>query len=708
MSSTSFTGRIDLLSALRPHAWLVGLTASFLTIGMALYRAVDPVRPFVLALSAIITIWGAKAVIEWGRLNARPPFPRGAVFPGLKNAEAYRPGELFSRRADLESLLARIRNHASSNKILAVAGDSGTGKSVLVRMAARRIGKEHACVTNLAKSPPELKVALLDALRWIEVHEHDLSSADPSTIFVLVLDQFEHLLDEVTRRLPDTRLGEIVTTGGDVELIASLRQLFSYKRTFKALRVLAVVRSDRFYDLRLLQTLGQIPYDAFEVLGLTSSAGLPEFIDRLVDIGFTPSSASKIASKLSEADGTLLPVKAQMAGSILESRLRTNSRGVITKYLRPLSEEPVPRLNTITDDLVDSWGGPHKLIELYFRQVVDSSKYPRIAEEVLYVLASEGRVRRRWDLGTLSKITLRPENQVWSTLEWLQEQHLVTVAGGYALVHDYLARTYRKLSGRILEPTVRDNLTSSFDNRATITATDDYGDESPALAWIARSVMLALFVFFCYRLLNFQWFPVVGNYNRGSSATWSLDWYYLPLVLVQGCWAFYATEMTANIFARIDTRRRERSLSYSVLAVVAVGGVLTAFAPAAWLFFVGISGVFVGIKYLYAGRRVRHSTGLRRNAFTGVGLYCTAMNLIAVYGGYFMYRNWPALQVRPEGWRDVAYQLMADPIASLSSAAAYYTIVLLLLVFPYLYRRHVIADRAVEFTGLYMRTLDSN
>ena len=367
-------------------------------------------------------------------------------------------------------------------------------------------------------------------------------------------------------------------------------------------------------------------------------------------------------------------------------------------------------------------GGSSGLIEKYFRTVIQSSPNTNIAREILFVMGIEDRVKTRYHLKDLSDITFREENDVLKCIDHLVEGRIITQAHGrYALAHDYLAKHYNNLSGRIIDPVIRDNLAYSYaifkEGMKTSFLADNEGIFSREYnKYLLFAIKVIMIGFFSFRLLSFNSFPLENSHELIGfpfapwiglpfikyevSAARNIDWHYLPILIVQCSWAFYVIELVNKIFIYVDDKPSMHLRSLGLVAMVIVGMVWTAFIPGVWLIWIGIIGACVGTKFLFLGRNIYKISG--RNRYNIIGLYTMIKSIFVIYIGSVIYpyiswdlpryKNFSVIQ-------HILGLLSLSPSSSFISI--YYVIIPLMIYFIYMYRAHVRTDSSVEFIGLY-------
>ncbi len=139
--------------------------------------------------------------------------------------------------------------------------------------------------TNLSKitlarfnNPEKSDLSIInDTISFVRQHKDILTQSkinNSNPYVVIVLDQFEvcldHILDVYLNCQKSSKsLRDYLADGtnhSDI-IVRDLCTLILFKKEFDRLRIIVVLRSDRYYDLRILGEYGQIPYNAFEVLG---------------------------------------------------------------------------------------------------------------------------------------------------------------------------------------------------------------------------------------------------------------------------------------------------------------------------------------------------------------------------------------------------------------------------------------------------------
>ena len=679
--------------------------------------------PLTVTLGGIAYAVFKALAIEISR-RARPGFPGGKIFAGVyaQSSEPADPRYQFDRSVELRELEDRVVGVGKS-RVVVVTGHSGAGKTTLVRLlasslSARREFAEGVQSLSFSNEHPTVLTNLVKTLRSRSVRS--IESGGSSTKSVIILDQIEMLLDFLTSARedlePSTRAPSLRSPTSQ-----AMADLLTMAESSESVVLVLIVRSDRYYDLRHFGKAIPSPSDAFELRGVREGPGMDSLSNAFARLNFRQSEISGLLEELREPDGTILPVQAQIVGCMLEREVFTLSNPV-GNVLRGSDRRLEHPRGQLTLDRFRTLNGVAGLVEAYFRLVVSAAPNAGIAKELLFLLSIEGRVGRRYSVATLSALTYRSEAAILETLRSFSTAGLVSVSQGeYALSHDYLADSYLRLSGRLLLPAVRDNLSIAHALR---------GSERLAPAaqrfdvrkYLMIAIKLVVFAFFGLRLVEFQAFPLAraGTLvgfpyapNLGlpfasyaTAANWSIDWHYLPLAIVQCCWAVYVLDLVGNVFLRIEEGFIMRWLSVALVVTVLVGMVWTAFVPGMWLVWVGIIGIVVGFKFLAIGRRLKVFAG-NANRYSLIGFYTLINCGFCVYVGsvVYPYLRWdlPSTSVR---WPEVAQSWirLAPPYEHLY---IYYAVVPLLIYFVYMYRAHARPSRAIEFIGLFGRVPQS-
>jgi hypothetical protein len=688
---------------------------------------------FVLTVAAPLAAYdGVRRSVRWLREQTRPDFPRGDIFHGLYASQDVAAGSnVFQRTREIEQLEELVLGPGLERRILAVTGTSGAGKSVLVNLLVEELRRSDPSRVKARlerfNSADEALTVLKRLLEEVKRASADLLAGDKGkegARLVLILDQFEVCLD----RIIDTYLADGKTRKSLKEVLAGaqthtsllirvLGEILSLVDRYPGLRIVVVLRSDRYYDLRILGKLGQIPYDAFEVMGISEGPGLDSFEEMLAKLSFAGSDLSRVIDHLRDPDGTILPVKAQLIGCMLEQEsflLRTT--WLARLFGKDVQRLPSPRHRwTFERFQREEQGGG--LLEKYFRQVIESAPREDIAPDLLFVMGIEGRVKTRYTLEDLALIIFRDEDEILPTLRHLVEGGLVSDARGeYAFSHDYLAQQYNLLSGRLIDPVVRDNLayshTTFTEGRKRTPAAAEPGAANRHRAYnVLRAIKFGLLLFFGVRLVRFDWFPLERVHQWVGPAfepymtvpQWALDWHYLPIAILQCCWGLYVIDLVGNVFLHADNRPVMRLSSWALIASVLVGMVATALLPGAWLIWLGFDGLLVGSKFWFMGSKIARCTS-GRNRYGVIGLYTVINSIFAIYIGAMLYPKiaWDLPQHQGRGALDLLVSFLTFAPA-LEFLFVYYSVIPLLVYFVYMYRAHVRPSRAVEFIGLYKR-----
>jgi conflict system STAND superfamily ATPase len=690
---------------------------------------------FLAVVAPIAAYDAARRIAPWLRNQTKPRFPRGKIFRGLyASQDVAAGGNFFTRAKEVEQLKKLVLGPNADRRILAITGASGAGKSVLVSLFVQEMLKSNPTPISVSLerfNSADEALTVLKRLReevtasasQLKVGESEQDEQDKVQV-VLILDQFEVCLD----RLIDSYLAASKTKKSVKEVLAeapghpsrivqAVGELLPLVREYLSLRILVVLRSDRYYDLRILGKLGQIPYDAFEVMGISEGSGMSSLEEMLAKLNFDDADLPRVLDLLRDPDGTILPVKAQLIGCMLEQQSFYLKLSWITRLLKKGRQRlPSPRYRwTFERFKREERGGG--LIEKYFRQVIESSPREDIAPELLFVMGIEGRVKTRYTLEDLATITFRDQNEIYSTLSHLAKGGLISdTLGEFAFSHDYLAQQYNVLSGRLIDPVVRDNLAYSHTTfterhkRALVDSDQGYADRQKTV-YILRAIKFGLFLFFGFRLAQFNRFPFGRVHQLMKSAfapysvnsQWVLDWHYLPIAILQCCWALYVIDLVSGVFLHVDNKPAMRWSSYSLVVMVLVGMCWTAIAPGAWLICLGLNGFLVGLKFWFMGREIARCTS-GRNRYGVIGLYTIINCIFVIYVGaiIYPYLSWDLPKHQGLGVIELTISLLTFSPA-VEYLYVYYAVIPLLVYFVYMYRAHVRPSRAVEFIGLYKR-----
>ena len=670
-------------------------------------------RPF-LILTIVVCLY-YSVVLAWRFYTKRtkPAPPRPIVFSRDNDGPA--SGEfridMFDRSEQVEELLHRLNSPEVRQHVLTIAGVSGVGKSMLIQLLIQHLKKHF---------PYKYDIQLIDfygGKSAYQVMKGAVKSAKqaqnerkrPTTL--LILDQFELCLDAILRKYPRNKsLRELLDGAFELDEGVGLhvRELFLEKLQNDRLKIIVAVRSDRYYDLRCLARLAQIPHDAVEVCGLVSSNAARTVFAAMERVLGDEMLAEIAVEYLREDDG-ILPLKAQIAVRMLEE-IRASQHSQFTK-------------GQIVEYLSKSY-----LTERYFRRIIESAPDPRITSEVLYILAIEGRVKT-WHSASEISTTIFRTHQLKDVEEALlylgtkagdsgKQAGVVVVSNDrYALAHDYFALRYRDLSGRLILPIVRDNLSYSAERilrrkgEADVVASESAGAGKTS-SIVLKIIAFTLVLFASYRLSYFRAFvePHAAFLNVGlplsnysADMSWQIDWQYLPIAILQCSWGIYVIGLIHNIFRQIECGRA-RVASYGLIVPVYVGIIWTALAPGTFVIWLGINGLLVGIKFASLGVKISKSTGWKGNRCSLIGFYSCLNAIVVIYIGCL---STPRVAWDLQQFRGVSTFEIAKSIIMRSGgpgfASVYYIVVPLMLYFLYAYTAHVRDNGAVQLVGLYKR-----
>jgi hypothetical protein len=573
--------------------------------------------------------------------------------------EFYSGQRLFSREQYVDEFKKHLGEVSDSgarsafrSKVLVLTGRSGAGKSYLLSaptgaVAGGRVGREKIDVRSAVESLDWRWCGAVDGFRDLD----DFKTQLKKTIGQSECLTFNEDLDEVisaTHR-PGAHVCKHIVVFDHFEQFVAGAQVTSEIRNWfidKVLKpivekgtgvcVVLVVRQDYYRELRNFRSVISLEQDTIEVAGIGPQNDVKASIrDTVTD----ETLYAEVVKDLSLNDGTGLPLEIRLVDLMLEELLDERGRRALT--LRDYQRED----------------GKVGLIDRYFLTRTEG-RIADLVRSVLYVFCASPTYRRVFSVDDVSSVTHRGLESVRSAVRRLVVAKLLKRVGErYEIAHDYFARHFHALSGVLLEPINRDNITHFVDvlgseRAARLRATEA---RSISVHGLIYYVLLSLlFVRFAGPSYGFRWQAVEENWGFGAylaSVTMSapyVDLLYLPSLIASSLSSWYAYRIHRSLLLIVP---RAGSLgavgSYASIGVcyaMVLGGVLV---PRWWAFCAGVGGLSVGIRLSLLSWKLARRGGRRRavtlNYLRDIGLY-TILNSSMLMAAGFAYglaiREW--------------------------------------------------------------------
>ena len=617
-----------------------------------------------LSVAVYVLLWCVAGAFLWQMRPKRKPdaIEDGVVFQGVRRLA---PNEAWPRSPEARALRDFMID--APGHVALLVGQSGVGKSTLVRSQLLPLlgqeGWDCLVFDNYEAIRLQAHIRLQQAFG---AEGGDL--ADASALLtgiptgkkvVLVFDQLESLLPSSDAEASEHECDR-----------AWFREFLIACAAFPHVVCLLVTRREYYFDLRFLGGVIPAPARAFELRGLDGhglSLSKELVAGKLLAVTRDQETTKVVLDELMVYN-ELLPVEVQIVGTVLEAIARRTGSIRVGRYRGEL-------------------GGKTGLIRQFFLSHVTASPDEHASLTTLLALSVETRRRVSLSPEEIAAMTHRDVSDVLSALSFFVKHELVIErgAGHYEWSHDYLAESFRELSGSQIDPVERDNILYAWDCRKE--SVHDFSGKERSRSRAGSLMLAGLAALLVVRLLGpaygvaWSWF----NALAGSSPSRTLvDTAFLPAFLSHLAWSTYV----GLLFDRLLVRLREgvvgRVMSYATLAVCVACVVLAVMAPRYWLISIAGGGIMVGLKFVQLSLAQRKQR-MVHNVFRQVGL-TTLVNCIIVLVLGVAYRALVLRLAGPIGM-SVGYLLM---MVMVYFAAA---------VGP----RHASESSAARLQGLYER-----
>lgn len=177
--------------------------------------------------------------------------------------------------------------------------------------------------------------------------------------------------------------------------------------------------------------------------------------------------------------------------------------------------------------------------------------------------------------------------------------------------HDFYAEKFNEISGSVLDPIDRDNISFFFSKKTTCRKSTTYTNQPRyekfgTLLFLGSFGLLLLRTFYPLILqlslsprLQDYFMPFI-NYKSLIPFAKNIDFSFLPIFISLTLWSWYVTTLYRRLFSQLNEKEYGFGwiLSQFVTILSFICVVLSIIYPIHWLTFTGIGGLFIGLKYL--------------------------------------------------------------------------------------------------------------
>lgn len=560
-------------------------------------------------------------LIAWRTHPYKKPEPHYDFFAtiGLRNTDEKEKFTFLPRTSILAGLETWLQQNKGSSGVLLITGESGTGKSVLVRYLLPhwlRKGKgpnSSTVVITACQNPEAFKTAIYDGLLehkatnierdgFLESPRFSLeSSKDPQ---FLILDEFEEALAPLTS---DLVFGEWLRDLINNWLDVSINQycVIVFRKEFLAdLLALSTKGIDILAHNRKRDERSNIMFiTGINFCTADETGDVRHSLRQLEKVVGNPHVMKRITTELKESKA-VLPLEIQMIGYVLEDLKHQKNLSLID-----------------LDQYDQELGGRVGLVRRYFLRFIESTGAEQAASALLYALSYSRRSQSR-SAESIIRATHRDKHQIEKLLKELVTCGLIVEdkEGSYRMTHNYLAEAFAELSVTQLDPSDRDNIQYFA------------GLESSRIEQIKKMqrwewrngidvVYFLLLVGILLRLLLPPWHfdesAMIASLIGGVVPTVPvvipnslIDWRYLPSFIASAGCGFYTWQLFRNFLVRIPDAEAITIITVIITFLMITGG---AVFPHFWLLFAGIAGLMMagrlracysksGVKWLLRSR----------------------------------------------------------------------------------------------------------
>ncbi|MCL2749526.1 MAG: hypothetical protein FWE96_00745 [Coriobacteriia bacterium] len=504
-----------------------------------------------------------------------------------------------------------------SSNLVFVSGDSGSGKSVLMKLIKVQLAE-----ANLnAEIFDSYSLQTMDSIReWFD----DKKKSDED---VIILDQFEKLFAE--------------------ERFVDRQSLAEYFRDSEC-KVVIAIRSEWVSNLSFLDDLAP-RLNEILFLGLINAESVQNnnkmykaIRNAFIKVVGNDTVASDIIESIL-SEGSITPLELKIIGAAIELEIkRTKSQG-----------------ETIDSEWYKkTFGQRDGAIQSYFDGLLKASPNQRVTLEALCALSVEKRFRQPVSLDRIKDALLEDSADIQSCLQYLEDRGIVILENQeYQLAHDYLAEYFDWLSASKGDYRSRENIIFIINNTKADAVNDDYRrtainikkirnkqSKSMPIRVMCGALIVAMFIRLIVELPFWEQYACLGHVDPlfTLNGLGIFDRNYFPIFLAHLIWVYYVMYFYERILLYVDPVKiggqikiRQVSLQIFSVAVVVImcGCVIAAmFYPSVWVASIGLGGFLVGLRawvITLAYRQDLNDAGRKRVSRYGVlTMVLSAMILI--------------------------------------------------------------------------------
>lgn len=555
----------------------------------------------------------------------------------------------LKRELEIKTLIQKMESNLPT-RLFVISGASGAGKSTLIHQLlvpklrdqgwiipevisgfSNSLHFKQTIRKRLDKAGLQLDLSQGIFNQRPRLVHPDESQGDNKKSILVVFDQFEQFLDQI-----DT----------EPQLSTWFKHLILEFLMAANIRCLLIVRKEYYYSLRIFSDSLDVFKNTIHIPGISFKGDEQDddaikATEKLRQVVKKEAIYKEIEKELKQSN-EILPLEIQMVGFMLEDLLKSPKR--FHKTGKDFYNQEIR--------------GKRGLIYRYFIRYIDSTRDKDTAKAVLYALSTGTMLRKKCDLDELVKVCHRDAHSIEKVMLPLEEGGLVIKTDEkYSLAHDYLAEEYHDLSGSLLDPVDRDNITYFSD---LLKRKDDRQDDLfEKITTIPKSGFLSkvnvvfyfLYLLFTIRLLspvfnlNWSWIDVyiksaTSGLFQTSSVPFDID--YLPSFIASCISAWYVWRIHQNFILNMSDRK---FLGYFNIAFSFIMMVSGAIIPHFWLLFASFAGWLIafriGLSYWGVGISwIKRKIDILNRAANYTFLYMTFATSIGLFLGYIFY-FWP-------------------------------------------------------------------
>jgi len=586
----------------------------------------------------LVVIVGAISYIFVSEIELHKEIMETKVFAPIGLGKEKDP---LPRSKEIEEILLKIKNNQN---ILIIYGASGSGKSTIVNDLLLPVLIEEGWEAKNVIRGFENIISFKDKIRGSLYNsgiskylDHDFlntlkfkkqSKEDIEAKIVLVFDQFEQFFENASEKD-----------------ICWFRNIIDAFESIKKFTIIIIVREEYFSKLAFIKDKYDIFNLSIYIPGINlADKGDEDTIKAIHKLGIVVKNeelTKEICNEL-ESKKEVLPLEIQIVGYMLE----------VIKHELSTKRDLVLNKDTFKKYYQSKEG----LIREYFVMFIDAMRYKDTAKSVLYALSTEKRIKRRYTIEELSYITHREEYQINEVLESLFDLGIITIEDGrYAFAHDYFAEKYHELSGTLIEPIDRDNISYFSDiiksRKKRFLKERESRDILKKRNSIINIVFLLIYSILVFRLLcplfRIGWDQIESIFNIDAFTkltTYKIpfDYYYLPAFIASSVCACYVWNIFRNFILLVPTKRFLSIVFFIINCLMILLGTIE---PHYWIVFAGIAGFLIAVRILMATAGSQNKWLPRQYNFIRSIGYRTLINMI-IFIGLGLLFNYYALRTR--------------------------------------------------------------